>query len=114
MAGRPLEPTPRVLPSAKVAHPLIDQPIPTMTGRRAGARRQRQVRAFVPPSRRQRDPGDHPELDREPDGLVEKVGNAVGVDSHQAKADTKRFKEFIENRGDATGAWRGDVARPDA
>ncbi|MFI5836594.1 SRPBCC family protein [Micromonospora sp. NPDC051300] len=54
------------------------------------------------------------QLDWEPEGLVEKAGSAVGVDSHQVKADAKRFKEFIENRGSATGAWRGDVDRPDA
>jgi uncharacterized membrane protein len=54
------------------------------------------------------------QLDWEPEGLVEKVGSAVGVDSHQVKADTKRFKEFIENRGGETGAWRGDIARPGA
>ena len=54
------------------------------------------------------------QLDWEPEGLAEKVGSAVGVDSHQVKADAKRFKEFIENRGDASGSWRGDVARPDA
>ncbi|GIE76297.1 cyclase [Actinoplanes philippinensis] len=52
------------------------------------------------------------QLDWEPEGIAEKVGSAVGVDSHQVKADAKRFKEFIENRGTATGAWRGDVDRP--
>ncbi|MEU4689997.1 SRPBCC family protein [Actinoplanes sp. NPDC023714] len=54
------------------------------------------------------------QLDWEPEGFAEKVGSAVGVDSHQVKADAKRFKEFIENRGGATGAWRGDVERPGA
>ena len=52
------------------------------------------------------------QLDWEPEGLAEKVGSAVGVDSHQVKADAKRFKEFIESRGSETGAWRGDVERP--
>ena len=52
------------------------------------------------------------QLDWEPEGFVEKVGSAVGVDDHQVKADAKRFKEFIESRGAATGAWRGDVERP--
>jgi uncharacterized membrane protein len=52
------------------------------------------------------------QLDWEPEGFVEKIGSAVGVDSHQVKADAKRFKEFIESRGTATGAWRGDVERP--
>jgi hypothetical protein len=46
--------------------------------------------------------------------VVEKVGSAVGVDSHQVKADAKRYKEFVENRGSATGSWRGDVNRPGA
>ncbi len=49
------------------------------------------------------------QLDWEPEGMVEKAGAAVGVDDHQVKADLKRFKEFIENRDTATGAWRGDV-----
>jgi len=51
------------------------------------------------------------QLDWEPEGLKEKVGAAVGVDDHQVKADLKRFKQFIEERGQAEGAWRGDVPR---
>ncbi|MCZ7438767.1 SRPBCC family protein [Micromonospora sp. WMMC241] len=54
------------------------------------------------------------QLDWEPEGLVEKAGSAAGVDSRQVKADAKRFKTFIENRGSETGAWRGNVDRPDA
>jgi len=30
----------------------------------------------------------------------------------QVKADAERFKKFVEERGGATGAWRGDVDRP--
>jgi hypothetical protein len=30
------------------------------------------------------------------------------------KGDLERFKKFIEERPGATGAWRGDVSRPDA
>jgi uncharacterized membrane protein len=52
------------------------------------------------------------QLDWQPQNLTEKAGSAIGVDSMQVKADTKRFKEFIEERGQATGAWRGDVPRP--
>ena len=51
------------------------------------------------------------QIDWEPQGVVEKVGAAVGVDDHQVKADAKRFKAFIESRGTETGAWRGDVPR---
>ena len=50
------------------------------------------------------------QLDWEAEGLVEKVGSAVGADDRQVKADLKRFKTFIESRGTETGAWRGDVA----
>jgi uncharacterized membrane protein len=52
------------------------------------------------------------QIDWEPEGLVEKAGSAVGVDDHQVKADAKRFKKFIEERGSQTGAWRGDVSSP--
>ena len=53
------------------------------------------------------------QIDWEPTGVVEKVGAALGFDDRQVKADAKRFKEFIESRGTETGAWRGDVPRPD-
>jgi uncharacterized membrane protein len=51
------------------------------------------------------------QLDWEPEGVTEKVGSAVGADDRQVKADAKRFKEFIEQRGSETGGWRGDVPR---
>jgi uncharacterized membrane protein len=53
------------------------------------------------------------QIDWEPDGLAEKAGSALNVDDRQVKADTKRFKKFIEERGVETGAWRGDVPRPE-
>jgi uncharacterized membrane protein len=49
------------------------------------------------------------DLDVEPEGLVEKVGDKLGFVSKQAEGDLKRFKEFIESRGIETGAWRGEV-----
>ncbi len=48
----------------------------------------------------------------QPQGLVEKAGSYLGMDSHQVKADTARFKTFIEQRGTATGAWRGEQPAP--
>jgi uncharacterized membrane protein len=51
------------------------------------------------------------QIDWEPDGLVEKAGSAVGADDRRVSADLHKFKEFIEARGTATGAWRGDVER---
>lgn len=53
------------------------------------------------------------QLEWEPQGLVETAGSVLGVDDRQVKADTERFKEYIEQRGNATGQWRGDVPRPD-
>lgn len=52
------------------------------------------------------------QLETEPEGIVEKVGEAVGATSRATKKDLERFKEFIESRGQETGAWRGSVPRP--
>jgi uncharacterized membrane protein len=49
------------------------------------------------------------QLDVEPTGPVETVGDAVGAVERRVEGDLKRFKEFIEARGDSTGAWRGEV-----
>jgi uncharacterized membrane protein len=54
------------------------------------------------------------QMEWQPQGLAEKAGSAVGADDMLVKADTKRFKEFIEQRGQATGGWRGDIPRPGA
>ena len=51
------------------------------------------------------------QLEAEPETLVEKVGDAVGVLDRRIEGDLKRFKEFIEGRGQETGAWRGSVDR---
>ena len=49
------------------------------------------------------------QLDYEPEGAVENVGDVVGVVSTRVAGDLDRFKDFIESRGRETGAWRGDV-----
>ena len=51
------------------------------------------------------------QLDWEPEGLVEKAGDALGVAGHRIEGDLKRFKDFIESRGSETGAWRGEIER---
>jgi hypothetical protein len=35
----------------------------------------------------------------DPEGLVEKTGDALGVVSSRVEGDLERFKEFIENQG---------------
>ncbi|MDC5699308.1 hemerythrin domain-containing protein [Intrasporangium calvum] len=48
-------------------------------------------------------------LEFEPEGLVEKAGDALNVVERQTEADLANFKSFIESRGAETGAWRGEV-----
>ena len=48
-------------------------------------------------------------LEYEPEGLVETVGDKLNVVERQAEKDLERFKEFIEDEGYASGAWRGKV-----
>ncbi|HEX9043888.1 MAG TPA: SRPBCC family protein [Candidatus Limnocylindrales bacterium] len=48
-------------------------------------------------------------LEVEPEGAVEHVGTALHVPQGQVKGDLDRFKQFIEGRGEETGAWRGKI-----
>jgi uncharacterized membrane protein len=52
------------------------------------------------------------QMDVDPEGLVENVGTGLGFLDRRVKGDLERFKEFIEQRGTPTGAWRGDVEQP--
>jgi hypothetical protein len=45
-------------------------------------------------------------LEYQPAGVVEKVGDLLHVVGRQAEHDLKKFKEFIEHEGHATGSWR--------
>src|SRR5918998_5590952 len=49
------------------------------------------------------------QLDYDPEGLIENVGDALGFVSRRVEGDLERFKKFIEERGQETGAWRGEV-----
>jgi uncharacterized membrane protein len=44
-----------------------------------------------------------------PEGLVENVGDALGIFTSRVETTVKDFKQFIEARGVETGAWRGEV-----
>ena len=54
------------------------------------------------------------QLDVEPDGPIENLGDWLGVFDRQVEGDLNRFKEFIESREEPTGAWRGNVESPSA
>jgi uncharacterized membrane protein len=48
-------------------------------------------------------------IDYDPDGAVEKLGDALGMVGRRVEGDLARFKEFVESRGTATGGWRGEI-----
>ncbi len=49
------------------------------------------------------------QMEFEPEGIAETIGDKLGFVSKQAEGDLERFKSFIEERGAETGAWRGEV-----
>ena len=49
------------------------------------------------------------QMDYQPEGVAEKIGDALGLVERRVKGDLSRFKELIESRGAATGGWRGEV-----
>lgn len=49
------------------------------------------------------------QLDVDPEGPIENIGDALGLVKGRVKGDMERFKSFIEERGAATGEWRGEV-----
>ena len=53
------------------------------------------------------------QLDVEPEGLVEKAADALGVVERRVRGDLERFRDFIESRAQPTGAWRGRIEGAD-
>ncbi|MBF6147283.1 SRPBCC family protein [Nocardia nova] len=52
------------------------------------------------------------QMDIDPDGFVENVADKLGILDRRVKGDLERFRDFIEARPQESGAWRGDVDRP--
>jgi hypothetical protein len=48
-------------------------------------------------------------IEYEPEDLLEKTGDALGIPSGRAQADLERFRTFMEDRGGETGGWRGEI-----
>jgi uncharacterized membrane protein len=48
-------------------------------------------------------------LDYDPEGVVEEVGDALGLVKRRVQGDMERFKEFLEARGRESGGWRGQI-----
>jgi sporulation protein YlmC with PRC-barrel domain len=49
-------------------------------------------------------------IDHEAEGAVGAVADATGAVERRVRGDLERFKQMIESRGAATGAWRGTVS----
>ena len=49
------------------------------------------------------------QLEFDPEGFVEKAGDALGIIRARTHGDMERFRDFVEARGKATGEWRGEV-----
>lgn len=49
------------------------------------------------------------QMDMEPTDWVEAAADAMNVVDRRVQGDLERFKDFIESRGQETGAWRGEV-----
>lgn len=47
------------------------------------------------------------QLEWESEGMVEKVGSAIGQDDRAVKSDLERFKELVESHGTTPDAGRG-------
>jgi len=48
-------------------------------------------------------------LDYEPLGASEKFADALGALTLRVDGDLKRFRDFMDERGRATGGWRGEI-----
>lgn len=51
------------------------------------------------------------QMDYEPDGALEQLGDAMGVVRMEARTALQGLKEMLEKRGSETGAWRGKIAQ---
>ena len=49
------------------------------------------------------------QINYEPEGTTENVGDALGMISHRVTGDLKRFRDFIQHRATETGSWRGEI-----
>jgi uncharacterized membrane protein len=48
-------------------------------------------------------------LEYTPEGFGERAGSAAGIDEARVRGDLERFKQLIESRRVADGAWRGEI-----
>lgn len=49
------------------------------------------------------------QMNYEPEGATENIGEALGFLSRRVEGDLKRFRDFIQKRTTETGSWRGEI-----
>ena len=49
------------------------------------------------------------QMEYDPQGFIENVGDTVGIVTQRVQGDLERFKKYIETRGQESGAWRGTI-----
>ena len=49
----------------------------------------------------------------EPAGVGQRIGDLLGLLGRRIEGDLKRFKTFVEKRGEAIDGWRGEVSAKD-
>ena len=54
------------------------------------------------------------QMSYDPDGFVEKTGDALGFMSRRVQGDLERFRDFVEALGRETGAYRETLRNPRA
>lgn len=48
-------------------------------------------------------------IEYEPQGAAEKIADALGALSLRISGDLRRFRQLMEERGSASGGWRGEI-----
>jgi len=51
------------------------------------------------------------QMDYQPEGPLEKLGDAFGAVRMEARGNLQKFKELLEARGKETGGWRGSITQ---
>jgi uncharacterized membrane protein len=51
------------------------------------------------------------QMDYQPEGPLEKIGDALGVVRMEARSNLQKFKDMLESRGKESGAWRGSISQ---
>ncbi len=50
-------------------------------------------------------------MDYQPEGPLEKLGDAFGAVRLETRGNLQKFKDMLEKRGRETGAWRGSISQ---